>query len=383
MEYSMTNKSFIPLVLVTSLLLGARTSAQTSANPDLSFIARFIVDTQDGKRLAAGVREFSRPDLRFEELEFIAQSYLNPFAKGTVVLTLSGPDVELAKLGLEELYADVVRGLPLDLNLRVGKYRAEFGKFNTMHPHAWQFVTQPLSHEVFFGEEGLNELGISLSALLPTGDIATKLSFDVLRGNTIGEASGIEDTTDATPWYSNAARLTSFFPMGDESDLELGLSAYTGIHDPYNRERFFYANLDFKYKWKPSSYTSLTIQGEYLLNKRTALMSRDFIKFTDERGEPLKKHLTTSGLFLLADYQFLKSYSIGTRYDWSQTPYSAEDQAQAISFFFGYYPVEETLGMRLHYQHTKRELPNAPTESVNYIGLQFLFSLGPHKAHPF
>ena len=379
----MTNKSFIPLVLVTSLLLGARTSAQTSANPDLSFIARFIVDTQDGKRLAAGVREFSRPDLRFEELEFIAQSYLNPFAKGTVVLTLSGPDVELAKLGLEELYADVVRGLPLDLNLRVGKYRAEFGKFNTMHPHAWQFVTQPLSHEVFFGEEGLNELGISLSALLPTGDIATKLSFDVLRGNTIGEASGIEDTTDATPWYSNAARLTSFFPMGDESDLELGLSAYTGIHDPYNRERFFYANLDFKYKWKPSSYTSLTFQGEYLLNKRTALMSRDFIKFTDERGEPLKKHLTTSGLFLLADYQFLKSYSIGTRYDWSQTPYSAEDQAQAISFFFGYYPVEETLGMRLHYQHTTRELPNAPTESVNYIGLQFLFSLGPHKAHPF
>ena len=379
----MTNKSFIPLVLVTSLLLGARTSAQTSANPDLSFIARFIVDTQDGKRLAAGVREFSRPDLRFEELEFIAQSYLNPFAKGTVVLTLSGPDVELAKLGLEELYADVVRGLPLDLNLRVGKYRAEFGKLNTMHPHAWQFVTQPLSHEVFLGEEGLNELGISLSALLPTGDIATKLSFDVLRGNTIGEASGIEDTTDATPWYSNAARLTSFFPMGDESDLELGLSAYTGIHDPYNRERFFYANLDFKYKWKPSSYTSLTFQGEYLLNKRTALMSRDFIKFTDERGEPLKKHLTTSGLFLLADYQFLKSYSIGTRYDWSQTPYSAEDQAQAISFFFGYYPVEETLGMRLHYQHTTRELPNAPTESVNYIGLQFLFSLGPHKAHPF
>ena len=383
MEYSMTNKSFIPLVLVTSLLLGARTSAQTSANPDLSFIARFIVDTQDGKRLAAGVREFSRPDLRFEELEFIAQSYLNPFAKGTIVLTLSGPDVELAKLGLEEIYADVVRGLPLDLNLRVGKYRAEFGKLNTMHPHAWQFVTQPLSHEVFFGEEGLNELGISLSALLPTGDIATKLSFDVLRGNTIGEASGIEDTTDATPWYSNAARLTSFFPMGDESDLELGLSAYTGIHDPYNRERFFYANLDFKYKWKPSSYTSFTFQGEYLLNKRTALMSRDFIKFTDERGEPLKKHLTTSGLFLLADYQFFKSYSIGTRFDWTQTPYSAEDQAQAISFFFGYYPVEETLGMRLHYQHTKRELPNAPTESVNYIGLQFLFSLGPHKAHPF
>lgn len=383
MEYSMTNQSFISLVLVPSLILCARISAQTSVNPDLSIISRFIVDAQDGKRLAEGVRKFSRPDLRFEELEFIAQSYLNPFAKGTVVLTLPGPDVEVSKLGLEEIYADIIRGLPLDLNLRVGKYRTEFGKFNTMHPHAWQFITQPLSHERFLGDEGLNDLGISLSAFLPTGDIATKLSFDLLRGNAIAEASGIEDTTGGAPYYSNVFRLTSFFPIDDVSDLEVGVSAYTGIHDPYNLERFYYTNFDFKYKWKPSAYTSLTVQGEYLRNSRDASMNSDFELFTSDLGEPTTRNLITSGLFLLVDYQFFKSYSIGTRFDWSQTPYSTDDRAQAISFFFGYYPVEETLGVRLHYQRTTQEFPNAPTESVNYVGLQFLFSLGPHKAHPF
>ena len=50
--------------------------------------------------------------------------------------------------------------------------------------------------------------------------------------------------------------------------------------------------------------------------------------------------------------------------------------------FLGYYPVEETLGLRLEYQHTKTERPGA-SQSVNTIALQALFSLGPHKAHPF
>ena len=53
-----------------------------------------------------------------------------------------------------------------------------------------------------------------------------------------------------------------------------------------------------------------------------------------------------------------------------------------VFVFAGYYPVEETLGFRLHYQHT-RSLEPGVEESVNFIGLQAVFSLGPHKAHPF
>ena len=93
--------------------------------------------------------------------------------------------------------------------------------------------------------------------LLPTGDIYSKLTVDLLRGSAIGEATGIEDTTGSSPFYATSARLMGFFPLGDDSDLEVGLSGYTGIHDPYNRDRFWYANLDFKYKYRPDAYTSL------------------------------------------------------------------------------------------------------------------------------
>lgn len=356
--------------------------AQSSVNPDISILPRFVLKTNDGERLAEGIREFSRPDFAFEELELAAQAYLNPYAKADVVFAIAGPDIEGSFLGLEEVYATVLRGLPLDLNIRFGKYRVEFGKINMMHPHAWPFVTQPLSQERFFGEEGLNDLGVSVSLLLPTGDVYSKLTVDLLRGGSIGDASGIPDSTGASPLYATSARLMGFFPLNDESDLEVGLSGYTGIHDPYNRERFWYGNLDVKYKYKPDAYTSLVVQGEVLHNTRKAQQNRALAAYRDADGNPVVQTVRSTGLYVFADYQFMKLYSVGMRYDWTQSPYSTDDRAQAIAVFLGYYPVEETLGVRLHYQHTRAEIPGE-SRSVNLIALQALFSLGPHKAHPF
>lgn len=357
-------------------------NAQTSLNPDISVIPRFIIDSHDGERLADGIREFSRPDFQFQELEIVFSSYLNPFSRADVVLTMHGHDGDHVDFGLEEAYATVFRGLPLDLNVRLGKYRVDFGKINMMHPHQWAFVTQPISQERFFGDEGLNDLGLSVSTLLPTGDIYTKLTFDLLRGTPIGEATGIEDTTEAKPTYATSGRVMSFFTLTDYSDLETGISMYTGIHDPYNRDRFWYWNFDFKYKYKPDMYTSLTLQGEYLFNTRKARQDREFNQFVDDAGNPERRSITTSGMYIFADYQFLKTYSVGARFDWSQSPYDDDDKARTIAVFFGYYPVEETLGLRLQYQNTRTDIAGV-SQSVNSIALQVLFSLGPHKAHPF
>jgi hypothetical protein len=357
-------------------------SSQTTVNPDISVIPRFLIETNDGEKLTQGKREFSQPDFQFQELELAIQSYLNPFSRADVILTLPGPDIEAGKLGIEELYATVFRGLPLDLNLRFGKYRVEYGKLNMVHPHAWPFITQPLSQARFLGEEGLNDLGISASILLPTADVYSKLTVDVLRGGAIAHAAGISDTTGAKPFYANSARLMGFFTLNDESDLEVGLSTLTGIHDPYNRDRFWYLNGDFKYKYRASMYTSLVLQGEYLYNTRSASQNQSLVPFLNAAGVPEAHTINSSGFYLYADYQFFKMFSIGARYDWSEAPYGKDDKATGVSMFAGYYPVEETLGLRLEYQNVKTETPVAST-TVNTIVLQVLFSLGPHKAHPF
>ena len=310
------------------------------------------------------------------------QSYLNPFARGDVILTLPGPDIEQSKLGVEEVYATVLRGLPLDLNLRLGKYRAEFGKLNMVHPHAWPFISQPLSQARFLGEDGLNDLGISASLLFPTGDVYTRLTVDLLRGNSVGKAPGIQDTTGAKPSYATSSRLSAFFTLNDVSDLETGLSTYTGIHDPYSHDRFWYVNADVKYKYRSSSYTSLTVQGEWLFNTRKALENGSLQQFLDANGSPVRRSISTSGGYLYADFQFLKQYSVGARYDYAETPYSKDDKASGMAIFAGYYPVEETLGVRFEYQYVRTSAP-AAAQAVNYLALQVLFSIGPHKAHPF
>jgi hypothetical protein len=355
--------------------------AQANINPNISVIPRFVVRTDDAGKLSEGRREFSQPDLQFQELEIAIESYLNPFAKADVILTLPGPDVGAGKLGIEELYATVVRGLPLDVNLRVGKYRAEFGKLNMIHPHAWPFVSAPLVEQRFFGES-LNDLGISASILLPTGEVYTKLTVDLLRGTSVADGAGIADTTGRKPYYANSARLSGFFSLDDDNDLEVGLSGYTGIHDPYERERFWYGNMDVKYKYRPSSYTALVVQGEVLLNSRTAGEDRSLTPFRDARGGAEMRSISSWGMYLYADYTFLKQYSLGVRYDRSGAPYSGNDVAHGLAVFAGYYPVEETLGLRLEYANTVGATPGVAA-AVNSIALQVLFSLGPHKAHPF
>ncbi len=357
-------------------------AAQTTVNPDISILPRFLISANDGERLSEGIRRWSQPDFSFQELEMAIQAYLNPYAKGDVVLTLPGPDLKGGKLGVEEVYATVLRGLPADLNLRLGKYRAEFGKLNMIHPHAWPFVTQPLVAERFLGEDGLNDLGISLSALLPTGDLYTRLTVDLLRGSSVGDAAGISDTSGGPLRYATSGRLSSFFSLSDLSDLEAGVSMYTGIHDPTYRERFWYWNLDFKYKYRPDTYTSLTVQGEYLLNSRRAIRDGTLTSFPSAGGVPEERKIRTSGLYVYADYQFLKIFSVGARFDRAESPYHSDDRAHAVALFCGYYPVEETLGLRLHYQNTLSE-SGGLSRSVNLIALQVLFSLGPHKAHPF
>jgi hypothetical protein len=357
------------------LLRGQPGTAQTTLNPDISVIPRFLVVTDDGEKLAEGRREWSTPDLQFQELELALQAYLNPYARGDIYLTLQGPDVESAKLGLEEAFVTVLRGLPLDLNVRAGKYRAEFGKLNMQHPHAWPFITQPLVLERFLGEDGLNDLGVSVSALLPTGDVYTRLTVDVLRGLSIPAAAGIEDTTGGKPSYAFSGRLSSFFALSDLSDLEVGLSGLTGIHDPYSRQRFWYVDCDFKYKYRPSSYTSLQIQGEFLLNTRTATENRDHLPLPGET-------INSSGLYLFVNYQFTKIFSVGARYDWTEDPYSTADRGRAGALFLGFSPVEETLVFRLQYQNTLTTAGGS-SRSVNWLGLQLMFALGPHKAHAF
>jgi hypothetical protein len=358
------------------IVAASAAAAQSSSNPDISVIPRFRIESND----AGGT--MTNPDFRLDEFELAIQSYLNPYSRADIFLTKPGLDQE--PIEIEEAYVTFVRGLPWDINLKIGKHHTEFGKLNALHPHAWPFLSKPPVLERFLGDEGANDLSIGASILLPLSDeIYSRLSLDLLRGKTTATMDpslgatwggiGQMDTLNRFVPYAAAGRYMVFLSLGDVSDLELGLSGMTGIHDPYRSLRFYYSALDFKYKWKPDAYTGLTVQGEALLNQREV-----FSASTSSLGT-----VTSSGAYIYGDYQFQKIYSLGVRLDWSQAPYSADDRATGFSIFAGFYPVEETTAFRLEYQRQSLNTPGAGSTVVNTIGLQFMFSMGPHKAHPF
>ncbi len=372
-------RSIVPFCCVTILfaLVSPQADGQTTANPDFSVISRFRVTTNDAASLPAS-RSFASPEFQLDELEFAIQGYLNPYARADIYLAKPGMGDE--PFEIEEATATILRGLPMDINLRFGKYLLEFGKNNTQHPHAWPFVSRPLSVERFLGEEGAGGVGMSASVLVPTGDIYTRWNVDVFGGGSfltldpitpVAGGVGMSDTLGGRTRLGAASRITSFFPVGEWSDLEVGVSGLTGIHDPYAVRRFWYGNVEFKYKWKPDAYTSWTIQGEAIVNRRSVASGAGATA------------ITTSGWYVMADRQFQKVFSLGGRFDGSESPYAATDRAWGGALWFGFYPVEETLAFRLEWQHVITESPVAPRTGVNVVSLQMTFSLGPHRAHPF
>ena len=84
----------------------------------------------------AGLNEKRGFNLNYGELYLYAP--VDPYFDLYATIPFSDEGSEL-----EEAYA-VTRGLPFGFQLKVGKFRSSFGRLNTQHPHAWDFVTQPL-----------------------------------------------------------------------------------------------------------------------------------------------------------------------------------------------------------------------------------------------
>ena len=387
-------------IILFGLLLGTFGWSQTTVNPDISLIGRFETFTNNIKDSP----EYGKLNFGTPGFELLIEGYLNPYARARATLAY-----EEEEFGPEELYAEVLRGLPLDLQIKAGKYLLGFGKLNTFHPHTWPFLARPLSHQIFFGHEGFNDIGLDLSYMLPIEDVYSSLTVGLFRGDAIANTL-VSDEIQLTETRGNVpiwiGRWLNFFSLSDFKSLEVGLSASSGVYarsqvneagdstlaggdKPFN---YLYTGLDAKYKFMPDNYTALTIQAEGLINFRDVLRSGSL---GINMPKDIVTSITTYGFFISTDYRFKRQFNIGAKYDYtygiigdipSFTTLANDNQntTQGLYGWIGYYPVEETLGLRLELEHLMFDYENEITrDPETKVTLQLLFSLGPHKAHPF
>lgn len=201
--------------------------------------------------------------MSLQEAEVRFMSDVDPYSRLDIVLSVtptydSTTNSVTYSLDPEEAY---VQSLSLPFLLKVGKFKAEFGKTNTMHTHALPFIDATLGNRVFFGDEGLNDVGVSGAFLLPT-NWYSEITGQLLSGRTEGADYFNSASTNDLVYLLH---YKNFFDLSDASTLEIGLSGATGKNS-FNRSTDF-VGADLTYKWRPvygGKYHSLTWQTEYI-----------------------------------------------------------------------------------------------------------------------
>jgi hypothetical protein len=348
-------RKLLALWPILSVLISSELAfSQTAINPAISFIGdmRF-----SGFRHAPPAVGENKMIFDFHELEITAGAALNPYARADVTLGIS-----LGAIDIEEAYATLLRGLPLNLQLKAGQYRVDFGKLNTQHPHQWSWVERPLMFKRFFGEEGLDAAGLNISNLTGLGRCALTLSGNVFTGGSYwGDSQGPDIHN-----LAESARVSIFAPMTEHANLEFGFSGLTTRLGDSTGGRTTMGNLDIKYKWRPDMYRSVVFVAEGMIGSRLAAGGA--------------ARTTASGFFASLDVQFRRQYNAGVLVDYCRDPEPGFGRQTGIGVFAGFSLVEETYRLGLLLRQDRGPALPRPYQTVI---VQLLWSLGPHKPHQF
>jgi hypothetical protein len=320
-------------------------------NPDTSVIGNFL-----GKAGQPNPFEFGPDDIRkpmnLDEAEVAFQAWVDPYAKANVILSVSKAGIDV-----EEGYAQFVT-LPYDLTAKAGKFKALFGKDNTWHAHVRPWIDQPLVIHNFFGDEGFNDDGISVSkSIANPWNTFIEATGEVFEGSVdnVFERQGLNDLI-----YNG--HLKVFRDISENSNVEVGTSYARGtLNDTHNQ----FTGLDVTYRWKPPQ------RGLYnsFIGRLEAI--------ADKRGDADR---TLKGFYASADYQLSRRLFTGIRIDSANRfAAGATPTDRGISATLTFWPSEfsQLRGQlrRMRYGDVGR--------SVTELLFQLQFSIGAHGAHTF
>ncbi|NOY06520.1 MAG: hypothetical protein GXO82_07805 [Chlorobi bacterium] len=343
---------------------GSPASLGSILNPRISAIGAFIGSVTE-KDAASSVY-----DAGLSEAELAFQAYVDPYSKADFFIAFHrerqdpffGPEFEDgAESGyhpeLEEAYLTLLT-LPFGLQVKAGQFRLAFGRINTFHLHALNYVDYPRMYVNFLGGEGLADRGIGVSWLIPNPlDFYQELSLGVTSGQV--ESSSFGGGTNSVLL---SAHLKNFFDLSDNSTLEVGLSTLHGSNDPQNHKTLIGA-ADITYKWKPlgkNLYRSFEWTAEVLVSSRNSPM----------------KSVTSSGWYSFLRYQLSRRWFVAARYDYSEFPYDDARNEKAYSLIANFFATEFQK-LEVQVQHG---VPSGWKE-FNRVLLRVVFVIGAHGAH--
>jgi hypothetical protein len=329
-----------------------QTRSTLNFNPDIGVIGDFR-----GSYISKGQKNYN---FYLNETELSLQAAVDPYARADFFLSFSR-DPETGKYGVEveEGYLTTL-SLPYRLQLKAGKFRSAVGRLNPVHPHALPFIDMPNAYVNYFGNEGMNDEGLSLSWLLPTNAFYQEIVFQTTSGKTESPAF----TESEGNRFLYVGHLKNFFTLNDNTTLEFGVTGISGNNDSARATNM--AAFDLTYKWKPiklNTYHSLTWQSEFYFNH--ANLTEDLA-------------VNSFGMYSFLQYQLAKRWFLTGRYDYSEKPYDKTYKENAFSLTAGWYATEFS---KIEFE-TKTTDDNIDNRFYQ-AWLRWIFVIGAHGAHQY
>lgn len=319
-------------------------------NPDTSVIGNFLGKAGQPNPFEFGPNDIRQP-MNLDEAEIAFQAFVDPYAKANFFFSVTKGGIDV-----EEGYAQFVT-LPWDLTAKAGKFKAFFGKDNTWHAHVRPWVDQPLVIHNFFGDEGFNNDGISVSKTINNPwNAFVEATGEVFNGS----VANVFDRSSLNDLVYNG-HLKVFRDISENHNIEVGTSYARGtLNNAHNQ----FGGIDVTYRWKPPQrglYNSFIARLEAI---------------TDHRGDVGKR---LNGFYASADYQLAQRWFTGVRIDSAdRLAGSAIPNDRGLSATLTFWPSEFS-----QLRGQLRRIRYGDARAVNELLLQLQFAIGAHGAHTF
>jgi len=264
----------------------------------------------------------------------------------------------------------VTTSLPWNLQMRGGRFFADFGRLAKFHPHEYAFVNTPLSLERIVGGESKAD-GVELSYLFPTPFFLRATAGGY---NKLGAENERLDDSKARAWsrFTYLARLQTYFDLTDNHSIELGTSmAFTPSiripEDPHGGSRTL-TGLDVTYRYQPlgsTLYQGFTLGGELFGNSERV-----------ERESGFRRMFAPGG-YVYGEAKINREWAAGFLYD--HAPSLASPGKKTIGYSpFVTWNLSEFNRLRLQYSYLDDKVREERSERGHQFFLQWTTVLGSH-----
>src|SRR6266567_1997932 len=368
---------------------------------NISFDGLFALaysSARDLNHIEVGDHDPQQRGFNARNTELALDGAVDPYFEGFANIVFKLDNDNETEVEVEEAFMQTT-SLPYNLQLKVGQFFAAFGRINPVHPHAWEFVDDPLVNGRILGPDGLRGVGAQMSWTLPlpwysqlifaaqNGRGGTGFSFrnpgeDGIffdRVTTDREARGLQDFVWIPRWENSV-------DLSPTQVVLAGVSGAFGSNETGANSRTQIYGGDFLYKWKSSHAEG----GFPFVKWQTEAMYR---RFEAGRGVdesfPVAETFHDWGLYSQVLWGFKKGWVAGIRGDYvdmQDSRFTDDLDRQSRSRISGnltWYPTEFSK-IRLQYNHDFLESNEfLAGRDVDSVFLQFEFILGSHGAHKF